>query len=108
MPHAPKIATCCYCGSRAALVLGGKERHELACATCGAPLHEMKMLRTDARGDRELVRPSAIRSTRKASKGHRASKSKPKKKSRSVKSRLKNALWDVAEDVFDEVLDIFD
>ena len=41
----PKIATCCYCGTRAALILRGKERHELACSTCGAPLHEMKMLR---------------------------------------------------------------
>jgi hypothetical protein len=52
VPHSQKIATCCYCGSRAALFLGGEDRHELACSNCGAPLHELKMLRTDARGDR--------------------------------------------------------
>jgi len=41
---AVKVATCCYCGTRAALVLRGKERHELACSSCGAPLSRMKML----------------------------------------------------------------
>ncbi len=112
MPHTPKIATCCYCGSRAALVLTGKTRQELACATCGAPLHELKMLRLDARGDRELVPRSAIRSSKSRGKGHRASKKSTKPKKRSVKSRFKRAFWDVAEDVlddvFDDVLDIFD
>ncbi|XOY55465.1 MAG: hypothetical protein ACMUJK_11980 [Rhodobacterales bacterium] len=39
-----KIATCCYCGTRAALVLRGHDRHELSCSNCGAPLHVMKML----------------------------------------------------------------
>jgi hypothetical protein len=33
----PKIATCCYFGTRAALVLD-RARHELACSSCGAPL----------------------------------------------------------------------
>ena len=41
---ATKITTCCYCGSRAALVLRGKERHELSCGSCGAPIHTLKML----------------------------------------------------------------
>ena len=41
---ARKIATCCYCGTRAVLVLRGKERHELSCSSCGAPLHDLKML----------------------------------------------------------------
>ena len=44
MPGGAKIVTCCYCGTRAALVLGGRKRHELACASCGAPLHNLKML----------------------------------------------------------------
>ena len=43
-----KIATCCYCGTRAALVLRGDSRHELSCAACGAPLHEMKAMPCDA------------------------------------------------------------
>lgn len=108
MPHSQKIATCCYCGSRAALVLSGKVRHELACSNCGAPLHELKMLRTDARGDRELVQPSPIRLSRKPSKGHRAPKSKYKKGKKSLKRRFKNSFWDIAEEVFEEVFDIFD
>ena len=45
-----KIATCCYCGTRAALVLTGEVRHELACASCGAPLHDIRLARTAARG----------------------------------------------------------
>lgn len=108
MPNTQKIATCCYCGSRAALVLRGKDRHELACANCGAPLHEMKMLRTDAHGDRELVHPSAIRSSSKLSKQHRAPKSTPRKGRKSLKHRFKSSIWDIAEDVFEEVFDIFD
>ncbi|MFD3191960.1 hypothetical protein ACFMPD_17090 [Sedimentitalea sp. HM32M-2] len=47
MPQPTKIATCCYCGTRAALILTGQVRHELSCATCGAPLHDLKMLRRD-------------------------------------------------------------
>ena len=39
-----KVGTCCYCGTKAALVLRGKDRHELSCATCGAPLHALKVL----------------------------------------------------------------
>ena len=38
MGYPTKIATCCYCGTRAALVLTGKHRHELSCSGCGAPL----------------------------------------------------------------------
>ncbi|SMX25505.1 hypothetical protein [Boseongicola aestuarii] len=108
MPNTQKIATCCYCGSRAALVLRGTDRHELACASCGAPLHELKMLRSDAHGDRELVHPSAIRLSKKPSKQHRAPKSKPRKGKKSLKHRFKSSIWDIAEDVFEDVFDIFD
>ena len=102
MPQSSKIATCCYCGSRAALVLKGKVRHELACSNCGAPLHEMKMLRADATGDRELVKPSPIRSD------DRKPRKKKKKKSRSLSQRFMAGLMDAAEDALDDVFDIFD
>lgn len=46
-----KLATCCYCGSRAVLDLTARGGHELACGSCGAPLHVMKALRTDRRRD---------------------------------------------------------
>lgn len=103
MPHSSKIVTCCYCGSRAALVLRGKERHELSCANCGAPLHQMKMLRTDASGDRELVRRSPIRFPE-----QRPKKSERKKRRQSLSQRFMAELKDKAEDIFDEVFDIFD
>ncbi|MGH1415824.1 MAG: hypothetical protein ACRBB0_20225 [Pelagimonas sp.] len=38
-----KIATCCYCGARAALIMD-KARHELVCGSCGAPLQNIKKL----------------------------------------------------------------
>lgn len=98
----PKIATCCYCGTRAALTLKGRERHELACSTCGAPLHEMKMLRTDAMGERELVRPSPVRSASKQRSDYRSKRKK--KKQKSLSRRFMEEVWDAAEDI----LDIFD
>jgi len=45
---AQKIATCCYCGTKAALILRGKDSHELSCGSCGAPLHDLKRLPVDA------------------------------------------------------------
>ena len=105
MPHQTKIATCCYCGTRAALVLKGTDRHELACSNCGAPLHELKKLPADHRGDRELVKPSAIRKKTKKSKKHRAPR---KERKRSLSQLLGAKLFDAAEDAFDGVFDIFD
>ena len=43
-----KIATCSYCGRRAALQLTARGGHEMACGACGAPLHEMKWLKPPA------------------------------------------------------------
>jgi hypothetical protein len=96
----PKIATCCYCGTRAALSFRGTERHELACSNCGAPLHEMKMLRSDAVGDRELVHPSPIRSSKKRT-APDPRKRRKKKKTKSLSSRFMEEIWDAAEDIFD-------
>ena len=58
-----KIATCCYCGTRAVLALAGRRRHELACPSCGAPLAHLKRLRSDHPADRHLVAPSRVRRT---------------------------------------------
>jgi hypothetical protein len=49
MMHQTKIATCCYCGSRQTLRLTARDGHELACGSCGAPLHEMKWLKVGGR-----------------------------------------------------------
>lgn len=92
----PKIATCCYCGTRAALTLRGKERHELSCSTCGAPLHEMKMLRSDAVRDRSPVRHAPSHGPSRRPVPPRGGK--PRK---SLKRRIAEELWDKAEDLFD-------
>jgi len=108
---ATKIATCCYCGTKAALTLSGKTRHELACGNCGAPLHDLKMLpKTQIaeadKGHRGLVKPSRI--TEKPSKPIKGYKwDKPKKvKKKSKKKKglgrwLLEEAWDVVEDIFD-------
>lgn len=99
MPYQTKIATCCYCGTRAALSLKGTDRHELACSKCGAPLHDLKKLKSDTTGERELVRPSPVRSYQPTSKKHRAPREKKKK--RSLSQRFLSELWDAADDIFD-------
>lgn len=106
MQHQTKIATCCYCGTRAALVLKGSARHELACSSCGAPLHELKKLPIAAKGDRELVKPSAVRKKPTKAKKHRAPKKERKR--RSLSQMIGHKLFEAAEDVFDDVFDIFD
>jgi len=97
-----KIATCCYCGTRAMLVLAGTERHELACSGCGAPLHEMKALRPveTRRGERELVRPSAVR-------GAPPKPARPPKKRKKAKRR-KGLMRSFLEEAFDAIEDILD
>ncbi|MDU8912869.1 hypothetical protein [Aestuariicoccus sp. MJ-SS9] len=109
MPHATKIATCSYCGARAALVLKGQVRHELACASCGAPLHDMKMLRADAVDpDAAIHRPARPRREVHATplpaweKERRKDPRKVKKKKRkSLAKRFFEEAFDAIEDIFD-------
>lgn len=115
MPHQTKIATCCYCGTRAALVLRGRERHELSCAACGAPLHDMKMLRTEATRDHPIERaperkPRKPRGVTPLASWERELRSgvtsglkrrKKKKRKKSLASKLLSEAFDVIEDIFD-------
>jgi len=98
---ATKVATCCFCGSRAALVLRGRERHELTCNSCGAPLHNMKQLhpqksRTPAK---KTVRPAERQRVEPYESHDRWSRKGRKKKS--FKRRLVSEIFDVIEDIFD-------
>lgn len=95
----PKIATCCYCGTRATLVLRGTERHELSCSNCGAPLHNLKMLRADHHGQRELVKSTRKREPERREKPKK--RAKPQKRRKSFKRRLLEEAFDVLEDIFD-------
>ncbi|PIE18303.1 MAG: hypothetical protein CSA65_05175 [Proteobacteria bacterium] len=89
----PKILTCCYCGTRAALILD-KGRHELVCASCGAPLHQIKQMP----GTRaETSAPSRAAPAKPVKPGKKASKKRKKKKA----SRFFDEVWDVIDDIFD-------
>lgn len=98
---ATKIATCCYCGTRAALVLTGREHHELACRSCGAPLHQMKRLRAapESRPAETFRRPSRGRP------GAHDGKEMPSKRKRGKRKpfgrKLVSELWDIIEDIID-------
>jgi hypothetical protein len=94
----PKIATCCYCGTRAALVLD-RVRHELACSRCAAPLLEMK-----AMPKREAAAPrpasGADRMTRRGhANGHKQVKAR--KSRQSLGQRLWKDVWERVEDLLD-------
>ncbi|MEM6826295.1 MAG: hypothetical protein AAGB18_04410 [Pseudomonadota bacterium] len=95
-----KIATCCYCGTRATLVLSGKDRHELACSNCGAPLHDLKKLPSAHPGKRELVKPSNVRSSRDL-RPPRERKRKKRKPRKSFGRRFFEEALDVLEDILD-------
>lgn len=108
VPHT-KVATCCYCGTRAALVLTGQTRHELSCAACGAPLHDLKGLKASATRDHPITKHPK---PKKRPKGvtpnpvweFEASK-KTKKKRSSKKKNFKKKFF---EEAFDIIGDIFD
>lgn len=107
-----KIATCCYCGTRSVLTLGGDVQHELACSSCGAPLHNLKMMPVAAKGkDRHYSKPLKAKKT----KGHKKLDKKDHyrvkdlKKSRSKKRKSWGSkLFDGVDDLFDGVDDLFD
>ncbi|MCL6283139.1 hypothetical protein M3P21_06295, partial [Ruegeria sp. 2012CJ41-6] len=96
MPSPQKIATCCYCGTRAALVLRGRDRHELSCSACGAPLHDLKMLPRERVQTRRKSAPAASIPWDQRKKVRRKVK-----KRKSLFSRVLVEAWDVVEDVFD-------
>lgn len=105
---APKIATCSFCGTRAALVLAGETRHELACSACGAPLHDLRALPQEPRkaGAWEAPKP-------KKKKKYKSAKKPPhqmvlpdldralKRSKRRLKKRMLFKAFKAVEDIFD-------
>ena len=97
-----KIATCCYCGTKAALVLRGKDKHELSCGNCGAPLRALKMLHAAP------AQPQTKRKKHKPVEKYRETSLQRPQKRRKRKSfgrRVFSEIWDVIEDVVEEVFD---
>jgi len=114
MPDRTKIATCSYCGTRQTLRLGARDGHELACSSCGAPLHEMKRLKAPKAGDKPKKRSPKkkaphgrpVETRRKDWQGGRDwnGREDPRRRKKRRKPLWKKALeeaFDVIEDVFD-------
>ncbi|SMX27670.1 hypothetical protein TRP8649_01778 [Pelagimonas phthalicica] len=104
-----KIATCCYCGTRAALVLD-KARHELVCSSCGAPLHDLKRIKSSVAGvahidgagpARPIGKKSKGKDHRKPPKGSYVEKRKKQKKRKGFGAKLFDEAFDFIEDIFD-------
>ncbi|MFN3210471.1 MAG: hypothetical protein ACE369_15985 [Roseovarius sp.] len=112
---ARKIATCCYCGTRAVLVLD-KARHELSCGACGAPLHEMKMMPQTGEDrprparktqfpagapERRRGRPVAPKPDWHGASDEGRRKPRRKKKRKRLLGRVLEEAWDALEDILD-------
>lgn len=93
-----KMATCCYCGKRTVLVPTAAGGHELACGSCGAPLHLMKPLRPQqaAAATSHAPRKNPAKMDRKSDR-----KQKKKRKKKSLWQRAVSEVWDEIEDIFD-------
>lgn len=102
MGYPVKIATCCHCGSKAALKLD-KWQHALACASCGAPLRNLKTLPVASPVRPAISHQPPLRQFAKKPKAPPVKKAK----SRKMKKRI-GWLKEAAEDLFDLVEDIFD
>jgi len=99
-----RVATCCYCGTKAALVLTGKVSHELSCGSCGAPLRKLKMLPKQVVATSSHVRPLSFTHPVGPSSQHgKKQREKPRKKSkfRYLGRKAMEEIWDVVEDIFD-------
>ncbi|WP_300031643.1 hypothetical protein [uncultured Roseobacter sp.] len=99
----PKIATCCYCGARAALRLD-KGRHELTCSGCGAPLHDLKRMPSDTTDSGSGYQ----KPRQKKKKSRPAPAYRPEYVREKPRRRRKSFLRDALEEIIDVVEDIFD
>jgi hypothetical protein len=96
-----KIATCNYCGTRAALVLSGTVRHELTCGNCGAPLHDMKALPMAKKRKKAADQPKYGISHRAPPEPVHPPKYRKKKKRKGVLRAFFEEAFDVIEDILD-------
>lgn len=95
-----KIATCCYCGTRAALVLT-PDRHELCCSACGAPLHNLKKLPSDQVGSGKPAKPRKLPKKTDAYGAQHKGKPSKKKRKKGFAQKFFEEAFDLVEDIFD-------
>ncbi len=101
MPQTTRLATCCYCGTRSALVLAGASSHRLACGACGAPLTQMKQLpckgtHGPVEAASPLIAPPPPRPMPNSPKSTKKAKMR-----KSLSRKLLSEAWDLLEDIFD-------
>jgi len=102
MPQTTRLATCCYCGTRSALVLAGASSHRLACGACGAPLTQMKQLPCKGtHGPVEAARPLTAPPPPRPKSTKSTKSTKKAKKRKSLSRKLLSEAWDLLEDIFD-------
>ncbi len=103
MAHATKIATCNYCGARTLLQPLARGGHELACGSCGAPLHEMKWLKSPEpeQQPKRTVAPAVPGSRARWTPDDRYRRMKKPKKRKGLWKRALEEAFDVIEDIFD-------
>jgi hypothetical protein len=104
--HPNKIATCCHCGTKAALKLD-QTQHTLVCGACGAPLRDLKMVPRPVAQKPAVTHQPQLRKFAKPARPPEAAKPK-RKKAKKRKGWFGKRFKDLAEDVFDVVEDIFD
>ncbi|WP_425092472.1 hypothetical protein [Tropicimonas sp. S265A] len=102
MPDRTKIATCSYCGARSMLVPTARDGHELACSSCGAPIHELKWLKTREPGHKKLQR-STPHAPKKQRFDHddRSGYKRRKKRRKPLWQKALGEAADLIEDIFD-------
>lgn len=76
-------------------MLGGNERHELSCTACGAPLHDLKMLRKEKAPKKKAAKVMV------PPKPYKKPKKKKLKKRKGLMHKFFDEAWDVVEDIFD-------
>lgn len=93
----------------------GKERHELACSNCGAPLHDLKHLRVHAPqpaapAHRPKDKSDKRRKSKPATYGAYVAKQdkKPQKQKKKPYRKKKSTVRWFLEEAFDAIEDIFD
>lgn len=98
MPNT-RIATCCYCGTRAALEVSSGGRHELVCSSCGAPLSKIEaaQAQTESAGQREQKSQDLDL----VDLAERFFEGKSKKKKKSKSKKAVKGIFDFIEDIFD-------
>lgn len=112
-----KVITCCYCGVQSSF-LPNRDLHALICSTCGAPLSmqkkrplaEHKGAKMPEAGTRHNYAPGFAQSEKPLKvKTPQAKLSKSLKQLKKLKKKKKKSLFgkvfDLAEDVFDEIFD---